>query len=346
MTAVPIADISAFVGEKNNERERKEAAKQLADAVKVNGCAGITGHGLPEADLGEAFSTMRKLFGLPLDDKMKAPHPDGPRPHRGYLATAKEKSGKLGAVWSTSKSEKEFFAKAIDWKETYDIGHEDNRDQPNVWLPDDILPGFRPQMVKLYDQLTAVAEAILEGLMLGMDLTEDECKTLRQMHSPIEHQIRLAHYLPMNYDDLNDPNKIRLASHRDFSSYTLLFQESESGLEFQNRANGEYLPASPREGVMYLNIGELMERFSNGKPKGLYPSAMHRVAIRPTKDGEKTVPGRFSLPFFTKIKPAEPIYPLPSRVEADGKANYEPVGFQDLAKKLFSTLLPTDSPKE
>lgn len=95
---------------------QKVAAKQLADAVKLHGCAGITGHGLPEADLKEAFSTMRRLFDLPLAEKMKAPHPDGPMPHRGYLATAKEKSGKLGAVWTTDEAEKEFFANAVDWK--------------------------------------------------------------------------------------------------------------------------------------------------------------------------------------------------------------------------------------
>lgn len=72
-------------------------------------------------------------------------------------------------------------------------------------------------MVKLYEQLTAVSKAILEGLMLGLDLTEEDCKSLRRMHSPVENQLRLAHYLPMNSDDLNDPNKIRLAAHRDLS---------------------------------------------------------------------------------------------------------------------------------
>ncbi|KAF2159568.1 hypothetical protein M409DRAFT_70893 [Zasmidium cellare ATCC 36951] len=295
MTAIPIADISAFVGGQDEQTKRK-AAKQLAEAVKLHGCAGITGHGLPETDLHDAFSTMRKLFDLPLDEKMRAPHPDGPMPHRGYLATAKEKSGKLGAVYSTSESEKTFYSNAIDWKETYDIGHEDNEEQKNIWLPDEVLPGFRPHMVNLHGQLATITQAILEGLMLGMDLSEEECKT----------------------------------------SYTLLFQESESGLEFQNRESGEYMSASPREGMLYLNIGEFMERFSNG----LYPSAMHRVAVRPAQNGEKTIPSRFSIPFFTMINSAESIYPMPSRVEADGKANFEPVAFKDLVQKLFNTLLP------
>lgn len=116
MGSIPTADISAFTTNKEDQFSQKAAARQLAEAVKLHGCTGITGHGLPEADLQAAFSTMRRLFDLPLEEKMKAPHPDGMRPHRGYLATAKEKSGKLGAVWTSDEDEKAFFAKAIDWK--------------------------------------------------------------------------------------------------------------------------------------------------------------------------------------------------------------------------------------
>lgn len=116
MNAIPLADISAFTTNEGNEASQKAAARQLAEALKLYGCVGITGHGLPEADLKEAFRTMRRLFDLPLAEKMKAPHPDAHSPHRGYLATAKEKSGKLGAVWTSDEGEKAFFAKAIDWK--------------------------------------------------------------------------------------------------------------------------------------------------------------------------------------------------------------------------------------
>lgn len=65
---------------------------------------------------------------------------------------------------------------------------------------------------------------------------------------------------------------------------------------------------------------------------------MHRVSIRRAQNGKASIPGRLSIPFFTMIDSSEPIYPMPSRVKADGKANFETVSFQDLVTKLFKTL--------
>ncbi|KAL9105846.1 MAG: hypothetical protein Q9227_009054 [Pyrenula ochraceoflavens] len=334
MGIIPTADISAFIGCSDAE-QRQAAAKALTDAVRVHGCAAITGHGIHEDALQDAFAMMRRLFDLPVPEKMKAPHPDSAIPHRGYLAKTVEKSGKLGIVHSKSESEKAFLDNALDWKETYDIGHEDNDTQKNRWLPDEVFPGFRPYMVQLFERLSAVSLAILEALILGMNLSTEDKNVLRQMHTPVEHQMRLAHYLPMSPEHRKDPNKIRLAPHKDFASYTLLFQESESGLEFQNRETGEYMAATPTEGVLYLNIGDIFEWYSNG----FYPSAMHRVAIPPVKADQDTIPERFSIPFFTNVGLDELIYPMPSRVQADGTANYQSIKYSELAERLFSSVL-------
>lgn len=115
MSSIPTADISPFIGRSDVEG-RLAAAKALAASVRVHGCAAITGHGLREDVLQDAFATMRRLFDMPVSEKMKAPHPDSPTPHRGYLAKTVEKSGKLGAVHSKSESEKAFLEKALDWK--------------------------------------------------------------------------------------------------------------------------------------------------------------------------------------------------------------------------------------
>lgn len=45
----------------------------------------------------------------------------------------------------------------------------------------------------------------------------------------------------------------------------MLFQDAQSGLEFGDRTTGEFLPAITKEGVLYLNIGDMGQRFSNGK---------------------------------------------------------------------------------
>lgn len=49
------------------------------------------------------------------------------------------------------------------------------------------------------------------------------------------------------------------------SSFTLLFQDVNGGLQFLDRASGEFIDATPQEGVLYMNIGDMFERISNGK---------------------------------------------------------------------------------
>jgi isopenicillin N synthase-like dioxygenase len=49
------------------------------------------------------------------------------------------------------------------------------------------------------------------------------------------------------------------------SSFTLLFQETHGGLEFGDRKTGEFIPATPKEGVVYMNIGDMFQRISNGE---------------------------------------------------------------------------------
>lgn len=49
------------------------------------------------------------------------------------------------------------------------------------------------------------------------------------------------------------------------SAFTLLFQDTHGGLQFLDRASGEFIDAVPKEGVLYMNIGDMFQRVSNGK---------------------------------------------------------------------------------
>src|SRR4051794_25844323 len=45
----------------------------------------------------------------------------------------------------------------------------------------------------------------------------------------------------------------------------MLFQDEHGGLQFFDRASGFFVDAFPQEGVLYLNIGDMFERISNGR---------------------------------------------------------------------------------
>ena len=87
--AIPIVDISAFVA--GSPKQQQQAADQLTEACRTLGFATITGHGVSPKILQEAFDWSKRLYDLPHEDKMRAPHPPGSMPHRGYSHPGLEK---------------------------------------------------------------------------------------------------------------------------------------------------------------------------------------------------------------------------------------------------------------
>ena len=79
---IPTVDLSAFTIESSTE-SRLESARALYKACHELGFVQIQGHGVEPELLREAFDWSKKLYSLPHAEKMKAPHPDGPMPHRG-----------------------------------------------------------------------------------------------------------------------------------------------------------------------------------------------------------------------------------------------------------------------
>lgn len=88
-TAIPIVDFGAWP--KGTPGERQRIATELTDACRSVGFAYVVNHGVPEEELAECFAWSKRLFDLPQDQKMLAPHPPGPSVHRGYSWPGLEK---------------------------------------------------------------------------------------------------------------------------------------------------------------------------------------------------------------------------------------------------------------
>lgn len=89
--SLPIVDLSSWFKPESTAEQRRDAAKELADACKSVGFVYIVNHGVSPELLQEAFSWSKRLFDLPTEDKKLAPHPDGPAVHRGYSWPGLEK---------------------------------------------------------------------------------------------------------------------------------------------------------------------------------------------------------------------------------------------------------------
>lgn len=240
--AIPVVDLREFSQSSSAAtKARKDAAESLIQACHEQGFVGISGHSLSPSTLAELFNTSQKLFSMPVEEKIKAPHPiDSFVPHRGYTGVGGEKCFTKDEMlenrdnedfWKTKIAVKDFKVVSIplglkdapykckltgSLQESFEVGSEDNKTHYNIWYPEDTLPGFRKFTLKAYWELHGVCMQILEAFMLGLHLSETEKENIRSIHSGLNDQLRLLHYPPLPAAAANDPASSRMQPHTDW----------------------------------------------------------------------------------------------------------------------------------
>lgn len=265
MTAqLPVIDFSRWLH--GSTEERRSIAHDLTEACRDVGFAYIVNHGVAPALVDEAFAWSRRLFALPADQKMLAPHPPGPEVHRGYSWPGLEKvSQYVHRDGADADAEDAALRRVRDCKESYEVGSEALASQPNQWLPEDVLPGFRAFATGFYWACWAAARELLRALALGLDLDGGEDYLLR-FHGGDNNQLRLLHYPPVETAALASDAVARMPAHSDWGSITMLFQDDCGGLQVEDpRRPGRFVDAAPVEGALVMNVGDLLMRWSNGE---------------------------------------------------------------------------------
>ncbi|KAL8760495.1 MAG: hypothetical protein Q9184_003315, partial [Pyrenodesmia sp. 2 TL-2023] len=199
-------------------------------------------------------------------------------------------------------------------KESYEIGSDDYPDQPNVWLPEHVLPGYRTFMTNFYWDSWENGKMILKALAIGLGL-DDEDYFLR-FHTGHENQLRLLHYPPVPAASIEDGSMARMDAHSDWGSITMLFQDECGGLQIADPNNpGHFMDAKPLQDAIILNIGDLLQRWSNDTLK----SSLHRVTLPPLQDRfsghQRLTRARYSIPYFVAPIGSSVIETIPTCVD-------------------------------
>lgn len=331
---IPVVDFSSWNGAAT-PGARKKVALQLADACRRVGFVYIVNHGIRPELLDEAFTWTQRLFALGHDDKMLAPHPDGPDVHRGYSYPGLEKVSRVA-----SETDDVELVNALrqtkDCKESYEIGSECNEEQPNVWLPDQTLPGFREFTTSFYWECWKVSQAILRAMAIGIGLDDEDF--LLKFHSGDNNQLRLLHYPPVSFSDLNSQAVARMPEHTDWGSITMLFQDDCGGLEVEDpNRPGTFVRAPPLKNACIMNVGDMLMRWSNDYLK----STVHRVSLSPLDNSVPNANGttrdRYSIPYFVSPDSHSIVECLPSCTDAKNPVKYQPL-LQDDYRRMRARL--------
>ena len=120
-------------------------------------------------------------------------------------------------------------------------------------------------MTELYLELHKAAQRVLEAMCLGLGLAEEERDRMFKLHSGQNNQLRLLHYPQVEVEKLEHQVVGRMQAHQDWSSFTMVFQDACGGLELEDPRSRTFIPAKPIHNAAILNVGDMLQRYTNGK---------------------------------------------------------------------------------
>jgi isopenicillin N synthase-like dioxygenase len=286
------------------DRDPDAFAQELGQSFEEYGFAIIADHGIPDVLIRVAEEKARAFFAL-RDEVKRKYHIEGGGGARGYTPFGIE----------TAKG-----ATAFDLKEFWHVGRDLPPGHPfRDHMPDNIWPAevesFRDTFQQLYATFARTGLKILKAIARFLKIDEDYfVDTVRDGNSVM----RLLHYPPIE----GEPgSNVRAGAHEDINTITLLLGAEEAGLELLTK-DGRWIPVSPRPGELVVNIGDMLQRLTNG----VLRSTTHRVVNPPP---ESRGFSRYSMPFFLHFRSDFLIEPLPGTVPPGEEPKWPPITAND-----------------
>jgi isopenicillin N synthase-like dioxygenase len=307
---IPTIDIAPLFGD--DPIRRRATADEIGHACETVGFFYIRNHGVPQALIEQTYDLSRRFHASPTELKQTV-HVSRSPGTRGWIPVSSEDDDGDPEVYRLTEPEPgDDYLTKPRLHAAFDTALEIAEDDPdflggNVMLvPNqwpDWMPGFKEGVQAYYDAVMATGRKLFEAFALTLDLPEDY---FLKLVNKAPSQLRLLHYppndLPMDNDNLG------IGAHSDFECFTILHQ-SAPGLQVMNAAD-EWVAAPPIEGTFIVNIGDLMEGWTNGR----FKATQHRVV--------NTGQERYSMPLFFSVDYHTPIEPLPQFVSAENPPRY------------------------
>lgn len=310
-SSLPVVDVTGLSS--SDPEKRRAVGQALRQTCLDKGFFYCAGHGIPAGLIDAVFAETRAFFDLPLETKE---------------LVAKEKSFCNRGYETLGGQTLQAGAKP-DLKEGYYIGLELPEDDPRVvarkfnhgpnqWPQD--LPGFRPAMRAYHAAMLDLAERLMRGLALSLDLEENHFDGF--VRDPLA-ILRLLHYPP--HPPQAGSDELGAGAHTDFGGLTLLLQDEVGGLQVFDNASQGWIAAQPIPGTFVINLGDMIARWTNDR----YRSTLHRVINASGRE-------RYSIPFFFTGNPDFEVSCIPTCLAPGETPLYPPITVEQHLQSMYS----------
>lgn len=312
-TEIPVIDFSPV--QSKDLEARQSLADEVFRACTEVGFFYIKHHGIPQDTIDSLLAVSRNFFARDVAEKMEI---DISRSSfsRGYIPLYGEKNNEH------SKG---------DIKETFDVAIEVSEDDPDFLAGNPLYgpnqwprnpPDFKEVMQDYFSEISNLCANIYRVFALSLNLSEDYF--LDMLDKPLD-ILRLLRYPPQ--PNVEDADQIGTGAHSDFDCFTVLYQDPTGGLQVLNN-RGEWIDALPIEGTFLINVGDMLERWTNGQ----FVSTVHRVINRSGSE-------RYSTVFFAAPGYHTNVECLPGCCSADNPARYPAIKAGDYIVSRYEAVL-------
>jgi isopenicillin N synthase-like dioxygenase len=266
---LPVIDVRDLLDPSSSYADRLAVGRRLDAACRTSGFILVEGHGIDASLRQRLEELMREFFALPDPVKAEIAMARGGAAWRGWFP--------VGGELTSGEP---------DRKEGVYFGTELAPDDPRVvaGLPlhgPNLFPSapaaLRATVLTWIDEVTALGQALLRGLALGLGL--EERWFVDHLTADTTVLFRAFHYPP------GDADSWGVGEHTDYGLITLLAQDHHGGL--QVLTGGEWIDVPADPSVFVVNIGDMLDRMT----RGIYRSDPHRVRNLSGQD-------RVSFPLF------------------------------------------------
>lgn len=325
---LPVVSLNKYFT--GNDEEKQNIVQSVADACQTVGCFFIADHGIDWQIVEDCSRDMLAFFKLPVEEKVDyISFDDANQTDRGYIPYESQNVNAFMGRGDLPNDPVEKFAFGPNIPSSFDERYIKPGYFLQAWAPN-IFPE-NPETTKrnverYIASVTTLAENLMQIFSLALKCPED----FVYRHCNVG-----AHSFKVNYYpkvDQPKPNQDRFAEHTDLTPFTIVCPDETLNALMVRNVEGKWVYANAPPKTFFINLGDSMARWTNDK----WVATPHKVVF--PQEGD-IMTDRLSFVFFVLMNHDAIMECLPSCLDENGCAKYEPTSYQDYVSAKMKNLM-------